>query len=311
MNPLRTLILAAAGNEALRRVVATAPVSRDVVRRFVAGETAADAIDVAGRLVGDDLRVTLDHLGEDAATRSAAERTVLAHLRLLDELHAVGLAADVEVGVALPAVGLALNESLALTNASRICAAAEQAGTTVTLDARRHDEVEPTLRVLAELRRAWPLTGVALRAHLRRTPDDCRELAGTRVRLCEDACGGTAHGDPASVAFTDPHEVDLNYVRCANTLLEGSGRPVFATHDPRLVEIVAERARWYSRPVDGFEYQLPYGVRPAAQRHLVAEGHVVRVRVPYGDQWYGHVVRGLAERPANAAPFLRSLLGRS
>ncbi|GAA1280420.1 proline dehydrogenase family protein [Saccharothrix xinjiangensis] len=304
---MRTLILAAAGNEAVRRVVATAPVSRDVVRRFVAGETAADALDVAGRLVGDDLRVTLDHLGEDAVTRSAAERTVLAHLRLLDELHAAGLAADVEVDVRLSAVGQALDEALALTNASRVCAAAEQAGTTVTLDVERHDAVEPTLRVLAELRRAWPSTGVALRAHLRRTADDCRELAGTRVRLCGDPAGG----EPGSVALTDPHEVDLNYVRCANTLLEAPGHPVFATRDPRLLEIVAERARWYGRPVDSFECQLPYGVRPVAQRHLVAEGHVVRVHVPYGDQWYGHLVRRLAERPADAASFLRSLLGRS
>lgn len=306
MNPLRTLILAAAGNEALRRVVATAPVSRDVVRRFVAGETTADAIEAAGRLVGDDLRVTLELLGEDAVDRSAAERNVLVHLRLLDELHAVGLAGDVEVGVRLSAVGQGLGESLALNNASRVCAAAEQAGTTVTLEAEDHTTADSTLRVLAELRRAWPSTGVALHAHLRRTLDDCRELADTRVRLC-----GGAHRAPAHVAFTDPHEVDLNYVRCANVLLAGSGRPVFATHDPRLVEIVAERARWYDRPVESFEYQMRYGVRPAEQRHLAAEGHVVRVHVPFGGQWYGHLMRSLAERPANVALFLRSPLGRS
>ncbi|MFT7836272.1 proline dehydrogenase family protein [Saccharothrix sp. BKS2] len=305
MNPLRTLILAAAGNGAVRRVVATAPVSRDVVRRFVAGEATADAIEAAGRLVGDGLRVTLDHLGEDAVDRSAAERTVLAHLRLLDELHAAGLAGDVEVTVRLSAVGQALGETRALDNASRVCAAAEQAGTTVTLDAERHTTTDSTLRVLAELRRAWPSTGVVLQARLRRTPDDCRELADTRVRLCEGA-----YDEPASVAFTDPHEVDLNYVRCANVLLAGSGYPVFATHDPRLVEVVAERARWYGRSATDFEYQVPHGVRPAEQRRLAAEGHVVRVHVPYGDQWYGYLVRRLAERPADAAFFLRSLFGR-
>ncbi|QFZ23601.1 proline dehydrogenase family protein [Saccharothrix syringae] len=295
MTPLRTLIMAAAGNEAVRRIVATAPVSRDVVRRFVAGETTADAIDVAGHLVRDDLRVTLELLGGDAPGRAAAERTVLTYLRLLDELHAVGLAGDVDVAVRLPALGQA--ENVALTNASRVCAAAEQAGTTVTLGAD-HATVDQALHVLAELRRAWPETGVALQAGLRRTLDDCRALAGTRVRLC-----GGPHDAPRSVALTDPHEADLNYVRCANALLAGGGHPVFATHDPRLVDIVAERARWYDRPVDGFEYQVRYGVRPAAQRHLAAEGHVVRVHVPFGGQWYDHLARRLAER--------RSLFSRS
>ncbi|MCE6995851.1 proline dehydrogenase family protein [Saccharothrix sp. S26] len=306
MNPLRTLILAAAGNDAVRRVVATAPISRDVVRRFVAGETTADAIDAAGRLIGNGLRVTLDRLGEDTTDRATAERTVRAYLELLDQLHDVGLAADAEVSVKLSAVGLGLGETLALDNASRVCAAAEQAGTTVTVDMEDHTTTDATLRVLAELRRHWPSVGAVLQAYLRRTLDDVRELADTRVRLCKGA-----YAEPPSVAHLDPHEVDLNYVRCANVLLAGSGYPMFATHDPRLIEIIGERARWYGKSVDDFEFQMLYGVRPAEQRHLAAEGHVVRVYVPYGGQWYGYLMRRLAERPANVAFFLRSLVSRS
>ena len=306
MNPLRTLILAAAGNDTVRRVVATAPVSLDVVRRFVAGESTADAVETAGRLIGDGLRVTLDHLGEDTADRATAERTVRAYLELLDQLHDVGLAADAEVSVKLSAVGLGLGGTFALDNASRICAAAEQAGTTVTLDMEDHTTTDATLRVLAELRRHWPSVGAVLQAYLRRTLDDVRELADTRVRLCKGA-----YAEPPSVAHLDPHEVDLNYVRCANVLLAGSGYPMFATHDPRLVEIVSERARWYGKSVEDFEFQMLYGVRTGEQRHLAAEGHVVRVYVPYGGQWYGYLMRRLAERPANVAFFLRSLVSRS
>jgi len=306
VNPLRTLILAAAGNDTVRRVVATAPVSLDVVRRFVAGESTADAVETAGRLIGDGLRVTLDHLGEDTADRATAERTVRAYLELLDQLHDVGLAADAEVSVKLSAVGLGLGGTFALDNASRICAAAEQAGTTVTLDMEDHTTTDATLRVLAELRRHWPSVGAVLQAYLRRTLDDVRELADTRVRLCKGA-----YAEPPSVAHLDPHEVDLNYVRCANVLLAGSGYPMFATHDPRLVEIVSERARWYGKSVEDFEFQMLYGVRTGEQRHLAAEGHVVRVYVPYGGQWYGYLMRRLAERPANVAFFLRSLVSRS
>ncbi len=306
MNPLRTLILAAADNDAVRRAVASAPVSRDVVRRFVAGETVASAVDVAGDLVENGLRVTLDYLGEDTTDRKAAEQTVQAYLAVLDQLHDTGLAVDVEVSVKLSAVGQALDERLALDNASRICAAAEQCGTTVTLDMEDHATTDSTLRVLAELHRAWPTVGAVLQAYLRRTLDDCRALAGSRVRLCKGA-----YAEPASVAFTDPHQVDLNYVRCANVLLGGAGYPMFATHDPRLVEIVAERARWHDKALEDFEFQMLYGVRTAEQARLAAEGHVVRVYVPFGGQWYGYLMRRLAERPANVAFFLRSLVSRS
>ncbi|MBB5954706.1 proline dehydrogenase [Saccharothrix tamanrassetensis] len=306
MNPLRSLILAAAGNDAVRRAVATAPVSREVVRRFVAGETVASALDVTGDLVENGLRVTLDYLGEDTTDRGLAERTVQSYLTLLDQLHDTGLAVDAEVSVKLSAVGQSLDERLALDNASRICAAAEQGGTTVTLDMEDHTTTDSTLRVLAELHRSWPSTGAVLQAYLRRTLDDCRALAGSRVRLCKGA-----YAEPASVAHTDPHEVDLNYVRCANVLLSGSGYPMFATHDPRLIEIVAERARWHDKAPEDFEYQMLYGVRPSEQARLTAEGHVVRVYVPFGEQWYGYLMRRLAERPANVAFFLRSLAGRS
>ncbi|GAB2824356.1 proline dehydrogenase family protein [Lentzea nigeriaca] len=298
MNPLRALIMAASRNETVRHLVANAPVSRDVVKRFVAGETTADAVEVV-RTLG--LPVTLDYLGEDTTDKAQAEKIVQAYLELLDALHAAGLAQNAEVSVKLSAVGQALDESLALTNASRICAAAEQCGTTVTLDMEDHTTTDSTLRILHELRRTWPWVGAVLQTYLHRTLDDCKQLAGpgSRVRLVKGA-----YAEPPEVAIQDPHEVDLNYVRCLNVLLAGEGYPMFATHDPRLIEIIGERARWYDKT--DFEYQMLYGVRPEEQRRLGA-----RVYVPYGEQWYGYLMRRLAERPANVTFFLRSLASRS
>jgi len=308
VHPLRTLILAAGANDAIRRLVATAPVSRDVVARFVAGETVDDAVAAASRLVADGLSVSLDYLGEDTTDRRLAEQTVQAYLLLLDRLHAEGLAGRTEVSVKLSAVGQALGEQLALDNAARICAAAEQCGTVVTFDMEDHSTTDSTLRILTEVRRSWPWVGAVLQAYLRRTLDDCTALAGagSRVRLCKGA-----YAEPASVAFGDAHEVDLSYVRCANTLLAGDGYPMFATHDPRLLSVLAERALWYNRKPGGYEYQMLYGVRPDEQRRLAELGETVRVYVPYGEQWYGYLMRRLAERPSNTAFFLRSLAGRS
>ncbi|SFR29439.1 L-proline dehydrogenase [Lentzea waywayandensis] len=290
--------MAASRNETVRHLVANAPISRDVVKRFVAGESTAEAVEVVRGL---GLPVTLDYLGEDTRDEAQAERTVQAYLELLDALHAAGLAVNAEVSVKLSAVGQSLDEALALTNASRICAAAEQCGTTVTLDMEDHTTTDSTLRVLHELRRSWPWVGAVLQSYLHRTLDDCKALSGpgSRVRLVKGA-----YAEPAEVAIQDPSEVDLNYVRCLNVLLAGEGYPMFATHDPRLIEIIGERARWYDKT--DFEYQMLYGIRTEEQRRLGT-----RVYVPYGEQWYGYLMRRLAERPANVTFFLRSLASRS
>jgi proline dehydrogenase len=307
VDPLRTLILAAAGNDTIRRIVATAPVSRRVVRRFVAGETTAEAVEVTRRLVRSGLTVTLDYLGEDTTDAELAGRTVRAYLELLDALDAEGLAERAEVSVKLSAVGQLLDERMAKDNAAQICAAAESRGTTVTLDMEDHTTTDSTLRVLAQLRETWPWVGAVLQSYLRRTLDDCVRLAtaGSRVRLCKGA-----YAETPEVAFDDPHEVNLSYVRCANVLLSGDGCPMFATHDPRLVRLVGERAAFYGRKPGGFEFQMLYGIRPEEQLRLAQLGHTVRVYVPYGGEWYGYLMRRLAERPANTAFFLRALATR-
>jgi proline dehydrogenase len=308
VNPLRSLILAASGNDTIRNLVATAPVSRDVVRRFVAGEATGDAVAVTEQLVGAGLNVTLDYLGEDTTDIETADATVRAYLRLLDALAENGLTGHAEISVKLSAVGQKLDAHLARDNAATIAAAAERSGTTVTLDMEDHTTTDSTLGILAELRKDHPKTGAVLQAYLRRTEGDCRDLAGpgSRVRLCKGA-----YAEPESVAFADQHEVDLSYVRCLNVLLGGQGYPMFATHDPRLIRVIDERARWYDRKPGGFEFQMLYGIRPDEQRRLAADGAQVRVYVPYGAQWYGYLMRRLAERPANLGFFLRALTTKS
>lgn len=308
MNPLRSLILAAARNNTIRGLVATAPVSRDVVRRFVAGESTEEAVAATRRLAESGLTATLDYLGEDTTDTDLAEQTVRAYLDLLERLGAEGLADRAEVSVKLSAVGQLLDERLALDNALRVCRAADAVGTTVTLDMEDHTTTDSTLRVLAELRRSFPSVGAVLQSYLRRTLDDATALAteGSRVRLCKGA-----YKEPETVAFADKAEVDREYVRCANALLAGDGYPMFATHDPRLVRIIGERAQAHDRKPGSFEFQMLYGIRPEEQLRLAGLGHSVRVYVPYGGEWYGYLMRRMAERPANTAFFLRALMSRN
>ena len=297
-------------NETVKHLATTTPGLGGVVTRFAAGETTEDAVSATRELVGRGQLVTLDHLGEDTLDELRATATTNAYRELLGRLADEGLAESAEVSVKLSAVGQALpgdGPRIATDNAHSICAAASAAGTTVTLDMEDHTTTDLTLETLRALRAEFPRTGAVLQAYLRRTPGDCADLAypGSRIRLCKGA-----YKEPESVALVERDEVDRAYVRCLKVLLQGQGYPMVATHDDRLVRIAEALTARYGRSVDEYEFQMLYGVRPGEQRRLVDAGHAVRVYVPYGTEWYGYLVRRMAERPANLTLGVRAILGQ-
>jgi proline dehydrogenase len=305
------MLLRAAGSSRVRGLVEATPVIRGVVHRYVAGNEPFDAVKVGADLIGSGRAVTMDHLGEDTTDLATARAVRSAYQQVLAALSDAGLTdgGKVEVSVKLSAVGQALGadgEKIALEHAHDICVAAAQAQTTVTLDMEDHTTIESTLSVLRELRQDFPWVGAVLQAYLRRTEGDCSDLAGqgSRVRLCKGA-----YDAPPTVAFRG-NEVDLSYARCLKILMAGEGYPMVATHDPRLVALTRSLTPRYHRAPGSYEFQMLFGVRPAEQQRLADLGETVRVYVPYGTQWYGYLMRRLAERPANLAFFLRSVASR-
>ena len=310
---LRRMLLAASESDRIRHLLVSAPLARGVVARYVAGDETADGVSVAGQLAATGLLVTLDHLGEDTSDARQAAAVADEYARLLGLLKAQGLTQGgrAEVSVKPTAVGLDLaehGEKTATENIARICAAAREADTTVTVDMEEHTHVDATLRIVRTLRDDHPDLGCVIQSQLRRSADDCADLAtqGSRVRLCKGAYNALP-----DVAFATRAEVDRSYARCLRMLMRGSGYPMFATHDPRLIEIAGAQAHLTGRGPGDFEYQMLYGIRPAEQQRLADSGAQVRVYVPYGNDWYAYLVRRLAERPANVAFFARSLATRS
>jgi proline dehydrogenase len=297
-------------SEMVKQLVSTMPVSAGIVRSYVPGETTEAVVEASAKQVDEGIRVTLDFLGEDTLDSEQADATVAAYLEVLGQLSARGLTRMAEVSVKLSAIGQALPENgpkIALENARTICRAARNAGTTVTLDMEDHTTTDSTLAILRELRKDFPETGAVLQAYLHRTEADCRALAyeGSRVRLCKGA-----YDEPEEVAFQSDLDVDRSYVRCLKALLAGHGYPMIATHDPRLIEIASSLASRYGREPGSYEFQMLFGIRPEEQRRLVKAGERVRVYIPYGQEWYGYLMRRLAERPQNLSFFLRSLISK-
>ncbi|MDP4014636.1 MAG: proline dehydrogenase family protein [Candidatus Nanopelagicales bacterium] len=303
---LSRTLLAVSRSDRIRGLSVAMPGTRQIVNRFVAGEQIPDAIGVAADLAASGRYSAIDRLGEDIVELSQAQETRDEYLELLESLAANGLADEAEVSLKLSSIGLALpdGEKIALGHARQIAEAADEAGTTLTLDMEDHTTTDTVLATVRELRKDYPGIGVVLQACLYRTEADCRELSGegSRVRLCKGA-----YREPESVAYQAPHEIDLAYVRCLRILMEGTGYPMVATHDPRLVDIAQALAIHNDRPRGSYEFQMLLGVRPEEQQRLADQGERVSVYVPFGPDWYEYMVRRMAEKPANLALLVKSL----
>jgi proline dehydrogenase len=308
---VRPAMLAASRADRLRRTVERSPVTRRVVRRFVAGDTINDVLDAVAALRDSGRYVSIDYLGENVTDADDADAAVQTYLDLIDGLGRFGPGDDgvrpLEVSVKLSALGQALErdgEKIARENAWAICATAQRAGIWVTVDAEDHTTTDSTLSIVRDLRSEFPWLGLVLQAYLRRTLGDCEQFgaAGARIRLCKGA-----YDEPASVAYRDVADVTDSYLRCLRVLMAGRGYPMVASHDPAIIDAVPAIARESGRDAEDFEYQMLYGIRDREQRRLADAGNHVRVYVPFGTHWYGYFMRRLAERPANLAFFLRAL----
>jgi proline dehydrogenase len=312
---LRPVILAAGRGEGLRRTAERLPSTRKVMQRFVPGETTASVLKSAAALRASGCYVSIDYLGEDVTDVDDADAAVRVYLDLIEKLGDFGGPAHnrvcpLEVSLKLSALGQSLERDgakIARENAWSICHAAQRAGLWVTVDAEDHTTTDSTLSIVRDLRAEFPWLGAVLQAYLRRTLGDCEEFAtaGARIRLCKGA-----YDEPASVAYRDGTDITDSYLRCLRVLMAGSAYPMVASHDPEVIQAVPALARETRRGAGDFEYQMLYGIRDREQRQLADAGYQVRVYVPFGTQWYGYLMRRLAERPANLMFFLRALGGR-
>jgi len=285
-----------------KMVTSTRP-GRALAGRFVAGDTLDDAVEAAHRLNRERLLVSLDLLGEEVGDRDSAIRATAEYLASIDRIRAEDL--DANISVKPTQLGLAIDVGLAAENVERLAVAAARLGTTVTIDMEDSRYTASTVDLYEEAQARHGNLGIALQAYMRRTPEDLARLIplGGHIRLCKGA-----YVEPDEVALTSKGEVDEAFAGQLRTLMASSGaKPAIATHDPDLVDLTRALANERTTP---FEFQMLYGVRSDLQRSLVAEGFPVRVYLPFGSEWYPYLTRRLAERPANAWFFARSMFGR-
>ena len=273
-------------------------------RRFIAGETVAEAIEAARRLQVAGLPVTLDYLGEAVATAAEADAATKAYLGVLGDIGESGI--ERNISLKLTQLGLTIDRATSVDNLRRILDAAAAKAFFVRIDMEDSSYTAVTLDIFETM---WQLgyrnAGVVLQSCLRRSEADAARMnaLGARVRLVKGA-----YKEPRDVAYQRKSEVDESFVRIMKLLLGQGHYPAIATHDPAMLDATRAYARECGVTPAAYEFQMLYGIRRDLQTALAREGFRVRIYVPFGREWFPYFMRRLGERPANVEFVIRGLL---
>ena len=284
-----------------RTITGTRP-GKALAGKFVAGDTLDEGVAAARKLNGDGFLVSLDLLGEECHDRATAIGARDEYVEGLDQIGAESLEAN--ISIKLTQLGLAFDESLAISLLDSLADRAADVGTTVTVDMEDSRYTEATVRIYEKVQSAQGNLGIAVQAYLHRTPSDLKRLMplGGHIRLCKGA-----YVEAREVALTSKRDVDEAFASQLRELMSfDEVRPAVATHDSALIELTRELAG--SRKTT-FEFQMLYGIRTGLQQELIGAGYPVRIYLPFGSKWYPYLTRRLSERPSNAWFFVRSVFG--
>jgi proline dehydrogenase len=299
---LRQTLLFLSRRKELEEFLSHNQLARQASRRFVAGETRAEALAVTRELNRQGFKVTLDYLGEEVKDPKQAEAAVEEYAGAVEEAAASGL--ETGISVKLSHLGIRIDAEYARRNLLRVAERAATVKRFVRVDMEGSDLTEKTIEIVREINLQTGNVGTAIQSYLRRSSEDIDLLNREKipVRLVKGA-----YLEPKEVAFQETEEVDLYFMRLVEALMRTGSHPAIATHDERLIDYAIDIAFIFDLEPDDYEFQLLYGVRRDLQERLLREGYRVRVYLPYGEDWFGYFMRRLAERPANLWFLLRHL----
>lgn len=307
MGVMRSVLLAGSENQWLRQRAPRWWFVKKAVARFMPGERLDDALAAASALRQHGIGAVLTQLGENVTDTAKADEVTRHYTHVLAETRARDV--DCHISVKLTQLGLDVDQARCHANVRSLVETAKRQGTFVWIDMEQHTYVDRTLDIHRRVLSEFPNVGVCLQAYLYRTTEDLQSLisVGGGIRLVKGA-----YREPATIAYPRKRDVDANFLAMARRMLAPDARaaglrPVFGTHDQRILGEIARHADTTNVPRDEFECHLLFGIQRAQQIRLARKGHRVRVLISYGDQWFPWYMRRLAERPANVWFVARAL----
>lgn len=302
---LRAFFIALSQSKSLRAIAEKSSLGRRLSGRFVAGTELEEVLHAIADVNRAGCSVSIDNLGENVTQIEEAERTAALYHRLLVEIAASHL--DANVSVKLTSLGLDVDEQRARAITTRLVEHAARSNNFVRIDMEGSPYTQRTLDFVREIHARngnQGCVGAVIQAYLRRSEKDTEKLLHDRIRI--RLCKG-AYQEPSELAFQKMREVNENYVGLTKLLLKSGVYHGIATHDEKMIRATIDFAKAERISPQAFEFQMLYGIRRDLQRSLVKDGWRMRVYIPFGAEWYPYFMRRLAERPANALFVLKNL----
>lgn len=272
---------------------------RKAVKKFMPGETEEAAIETAFEYSKLGISSVFTKLGENITQLSEADAVRDHYLQLIDKIAEKNL--DVEISVKLTQLGFDLSEEETYNNFIAIVKKAnEKLGNSVFIDMEGSLYTQRTIDFYKKCKMIIDNVGLCVQAYLLRTEKDIEELLSFNplIRIVKGA-----YKEPHNLVFKEKSKVDDNFFKLAINLLVESRqkniRPIFATHDEKLINRIIDEAERIGIDKSAYEFQMLYGIKTALQKKLAKDGYQFRVLIAYGESWYPWYMRRLAERPAN------------
>lgn len=279
------------------------PIVGRVARRYVAGDTLDDAVHTLRALNEEGAMGTVDILGEEVREPVKANAAVEDYLRLLDRIDEEKLDANISIKPTM--LGLKFDQTLCEENLRRIVGRAAEFDNFVRVDMEDHTCTDNTLQLYRQMHEKHPSSvGVVLQSYLHRTIADINGLLplDPNIRICKGI-----YREPREIAWKDFETIRANFVFAAEKLLSSGAYVGIATHDPHLVWAGMQIVDRLGVDRDRYEFQMLLGVDPELRRIILANGHRLRVYVPYGRDWYPYSIRRLRENPTVAHHVVRAM----
>ncbi len=271
-------------------------------RPYIAGETLDDAVTKVKYLTAEGCVATMDVLGEEVMGREETEVFTKQYLEVLDKIDTEELKSNISVKPT--ALGLEIDLELCEANLRRLLTRAAELNNFVRIDMENSTTTTNTLDIYRKLRKDFDNVGVVLQSYLFRSMDDIQSLIplGVSVRVCKGI-----YVEPKEIAYKNRQEIRDNFMDMVEALLNANCYVGIATHDRQLVDRSIEMVRNLGLETDKYEFQMLLGVEANLRRQIIADGHVMRVYVPFGQHWYAYSTRRLKENPAVAGHVFRNV----
>lgn len=272
-------------------------------KRYIAGDTIEDAIKTCSALKQSGFESTLDILGESISTPAEAVASRDAYMNLIRTVSHHPISKNISLKPT--ALGLSLDENLALENIRSILKVAREHDFFVRIDMEDSPYTTKTLKIYETLRLEYPRIGAVIQAYMHRSEADVKAIAanGGNLRICKGI-----YKEAPSIAFQDKEAVRENYLNLVKTMVNANAYVGIASHDIYLIDTLEAYIRDRSISSENYEFQALLGVPIEARlARLRDAGHRVRVYVPFGEQWYAYSSRRLRENPDVAGYVIKNL----